>query len=177
MVALTLAVFGGSFFPMSQAPEAMAPLSLLTPHAWFLRGINDLAAGGGHRGRRAVAGGAGGGRRRDRRPRACSRARQVVTPMNALAIAQVNVLRLLRDRTGLFFVFLLPVILIVVLGTIYGGRVAPRHGDRGGRTAAPLGAELVDAIRNGAVELELREPATVEALAGAASRTGRSRSA
>jgi ABC-2 type transport system permease protein len=47
VVALTLAVFGGSFFPMSQAPEAMAALSLVTPHAWFIRGINDLAAGGG----------------------------------------------------------------------------------------------------------------------------------
>ena len=46
-MALTLAVLGGSFFPMSQAPEAMAALSLVTPHAWFLRGINDLAAGGG----------------------------------------------------------------------------------------------------------------------------------
>lgn len=47
VVALTLAVFGGSFFPMSQAPEGMAALSLVTPHAWFIRGINDLAAGGG----------------------------------------------------------------------------------------------------------------------------------
>lgn len=47
IVALTLAVLGGSFFPLSQAPEGMASLSLLTPHAWFLRGINDLAAGGG----------------------------------------------------------------------------------------------------------------------------------
>jgi ABC-2 type transport system permease protein len=47
VVALTLAVFGGSFFPMSQAPEAMTALSFLTPHAWFLRGVNDLAAGGG----------------------------------------------------------------------------------------------------------------------------------
>jgi ABC-2 type transport system permease protein len=47
VVALTLAVFGGSFFPMSQAPEGMAALSVVTPHAWFLRGINDLAAGGG----------------------------------------------------------------------------------------------------------------------------------
>jgi ABC-2 type transport system permease protein len=47
VVALTLAVFGGSFFPMSQAPEGMAALSFITPHAWFLRGINDLAAGGG----------------------------------------------------------------------------------------------------------------------------------
>ena len=47
VVALTLAVFGGSFFPMSQAPEPMASFSLVTPHAWFIRGINDLAAGGG----------------------------------------------------------------------------------------------------------------------------------
>lgn len=47
VVAMTLAVFGGSFFRMSQAPEAMASLSMLTPHAWFLRGIDDLAGGGG----------------------------------------------------------------------------------------------------------------------------------
>lgn len=47
IVALTLAVLGGSFFPISQAPEGLATLSLLTPHAWFIRGINDLAAGGG----------------------------------------------------------------------------------------------------------------------------------
>ncbi len=46
IVALTLAVLGGSFFPLSQAPEGMASLSLITPHAWFLRGINDLAGGG-----------------------------------------------------------------------------------------------------------------------------------
>jgi len=47
IVALTLGVLGGSFFPLSQAPEGMATLSLMTPHAWFIRGINDLAAGGG----------------------------------------------------------------------------------------------------------------------------------
>lgn len=47
IVALTLAVLGGSFFPVSQAPEGLASLSVITPHAWFIRGINDLAAGGG----------------------------------------------------------------------------------------------------------------------------------
>lgn len=47
VVAMTLAVFGGSFFRMSQAPEGMAALSVITPHSWFLRGINDLAGGGG----------------------------------------------------------------------------------------------------------------------------------
>lgn len=47
IIALTLAVLGGSFFPMSQAPEGLASLTVFTPHAWFLRGINDLASGGG----------------------------------------------------------------------------------------------------------------------------------
>jgi ABC-2 type transport system permease protein len=83
--------------------------------------------------------------------------------VNALAIAAVNVRRLLRDRTGLFFIFVLPVILIVVLGTMYGGRVAPRMGIVAVDSGA-LGTELVDAIRNGAVELELKKPATVEEL-------------
>ncbi len=75
--------------------------------------------------------------------------------MAALEIARVNLVRQLRDRMGLFFVFLLPVILIVVLGTVYGGRVAPRLGivsvDSG-----PLGAELVTAIRDGEMRLEVK---------------------
>jgi ABC-2 type transport system permease protein len=83
--------------------------------------------------------------------------------VNALAIAEVNVRRLLRDRTSTFFVFVLPIVLIVVLGTVYGGRIAPRMGIVAVESGA-LGAELVDAIRNGAVKLELKEPATVEEL-------------
>ncbi len=47
IVAMTLAIFGGSFFRMSQAPEGMAAFSILTPHAWFIRGVDDLAGGGG----------------------------------------------------------------------------------------------------------------------------------
>ena len=83
--------------------------------------------------------------------------------MNVLTIATVNVRRLLRDRTSLFFVFVLPIVLIVVLGTMYGGRTAPRMGIVAADSGA-LGAELVDAIRNGSLKLELKEPATVEAL-------------
>jgi ABC-2 type transport system permease protein len=83
--------------------------------------------------------------------------------MNALAIAGVNVRRMLRDRTSLFFVFVLPIVLIVVLGTMYGGRTAPRMGivvlEDG-----PLAAELAAAIREGPIELELKEPASVEEL-------------
>jgi ABC-2 type transport system permease protein len=47
IVALSLAVLGGSFFPVSQAPEGLAAVSLVAPHAWFLKGVNDLAGGGG----------------------------------------------------------------------------------------------------------------------------------
>jgi ABC-2 type transport system permease protein len=83
--------------------------------------------------------------------------------VNVLAIAAVNVQRLLRDRTGLFFVFVLPIVLIVVLGTMYGGRVAPRMGIVAIGSGA-LGAELVDAIRDGGVKLELKEPATIDEL-------------
>ena len=45
-VAITLAVLGGSFYPVSQAPDIMATLTLLTPHGWFLRGLGDLHGSG-----------------------------------------------------------------------------------------------------------------------------------
>jgi ABC-2 type transport system permease protein len=43
-VSVVLGLFGGTFFPLSQAPDLMAKLSLLTPHAWLMRGFRDLAA-------------------------------------------------------------------------------------------------------------------------------------
>jgi ABC-2 type transport system permease protein len=74
--------------------------------------------------------------------------------VRAFAIAGVNLRRLFRDRMGLFFIFVLPVILIVVLGTVFGGRTAPRIGivvvDSGA-----FANELVGAIRDGDVELEV----------------------
>ena len=47
IIAVVLGLLGGSFFPISQGPGLLANLSLLTPHAWFLRGLGDLAGGGG----------------------------------------------------------------------------------------------------------------------------------
>jgi ABC-type uncharacterized transport system permease subunit len=41
-VAITLGILGGTFAPVSEGPEAMATISLLTPHAWFLRGLAEL---------------------------------------------------------------------------------------------------------------------------------------
>ncbi|HEY4751695.1 MAG TPA: ABC transporter permease [Candidatus Limnocylindrales bacterium] len=43
MVALSLAAIGGVFLPLSQAPASIVTLSQITPHAWFLRGIDTLA--------------------------------------------------------------------------------------------------------------------------------------
>ena len=47
IIAVVLGMLGGVFFPISQAPGLIGKLSLLTPQAWFLRGLSDLAGGGG----------------------------------------------------------------------------------------------------------------------------------
>jgi ABC-2 type transport system permease protein len=43
ILAITLAILGGAFFGISQAPDLLRQLSVLTPHAWFLGGLNALA--------------------------------------------------------------------------------------------------------------------------------------
>ena len=47
IIAVVLGMLGGVFFPISQAPGILPKLSLLTPQAWFMRGLSDLAGGGG----------------------------------------------------------------------------------------------------------------------------------
>jgi len=47
IVAMTLAILGGTFFSLDRAPEFVGRLSLLTPHAWFLRGLDELASPAG----------------------------------------------------------------------------------------------------------------------------------
>jgi len=44
IVALSLAAVGGVFIPVSQAPEGLAIAAQVTPHYWFLRGIDTLAS-------------------------------------------------------------------------------------------------------------------------------------
>lgn len=65
--------------------------------------------------------------------------------MKALALAAVNVRRMLRDRSNVFFVFVFPMLLILALGVSFGGAFEPRIGvvavDVG-----PLGEELVDTL-------------------------------
>jgi ABC-2 type transport system permease protein len=45
MVALVLGMLGGAFFPVAQAGGLLATLSLATPQAWFLRGIENMTGG------------------------------------------------------------------------------------------------------------------------------------
>ena len=47
IVAMVLGMVGGSFFPVAEAGGLIEQLSLLTPHAWFLRALGDLRGGGG----------------------------------------------------------------------------------------------------------------------------------
>ena len=47
MVALVLGMLGGSFFPVAQAGGLLAALSLATPQAWFMRGLENLTGGAG----------------------------------------------------------------------------------------------------------------------------------
>jgi ABC-2 type transport system permease protein len=46
VIAVVLGLLGGAFFPIAQIGGFMAALSLITPHAWFLRGLAELAGGG-----------------------------------------------------------------------------------------------------------------------------------
>jgi ABC-2 type transport system permease protein len=89
--------------------------------------------------------------------------------MKALAIAATNVRRMLRDRLGLFFVFVLPTVIIVVMGIAFGGQRAPRVGVAVG-DGGPLAAELVATLDADSIGLDLRRFESVEAVRGAVER-------
>lgn len=45
IIAVILGMLGGTFFQVGQGDDLLSRLSLVTPHAWFLRGLGDLAGG------------------------------------------------------------------------------------------------------------------------------------
>jgi ABC-2 type transport system permease protein len=90
--------------------------------------------------------------------------------MKVLAIAWANLVRTSRDRLGLFFVVLMPMIIIVTLGITYGGQGAVRVGvtDEDG---GPLAIALVDAIpASSDARIEIHRYASAAALRDAVSR-------
>src|SRR5215472_542417 len=62
--------------------------------------------------------------------------------MKALWIAVANLRRMFRVRTNIFFVFVFPMALILILGATFGGSFTPRLGVVAQRSG-PLGAALV----------------------------------
>jgi ABC-2 type transport system permease protein len=46
VIAVSLGLLGGAFFPIQQSGSFMATVSLITPHAWFLRGLGGLVGEG-----------------------------------------------------------------------------------------------------------------------------------
>lgn len=65
--------------------------------------------------------------------------------MKALTIAGANIRRMIRDRSSFFFVFVLPLLLVLVLGAVYGGGFRPRLGIVAGN--GTLARELVDQLQ------------------------------
>ncbi len=72
--------------------------------------------------------------------------------MKTLAIARVNLTRLLRDRLGLFFIVLLPFIIILVMGAAFGGSFNPQLGIIEG-SGGSLGEALLSTLESSNVDL------------------------
>ena len=87
----------------------------------------------------------------------------MIQPTKALDIARINLLRQVRDRADLFFVFVLPTIIIVALGLQFGGPGRARLG-----VVVPSGdaaaAELVSLLEADPTRFDVRQIATVEQL-------------
>ena len=67
--------------------------------------------------------------------------------MKALWIALSNLRRMFRARANIFFVFVFPMLLILVLGATFGGSASPRLGVVSVRSG-PLGAALVHQLQH-----------------------------
>jgi ABC-2 type transport system permease protein len=63
-----------------------------------------------------------------------------------LAIGSANTRRFLRERANLFFVFVFPVLIILLLGMMYGGGMGYRIGVHVAGAGGPLAANLVAAL-------------------------------
>ena len=67
--------------------------------------------------------------------------------MRPLVIATTNVRRMLRDRSNIFFVFIFPMLLILVIGATFGGGFTPRIAVVGGDDG-PLAGEILAGLED-----------------------------
>lgn len=81
----------------------------------------------------------------------------------ALAIARVNLVRTMRDRTGFFFIFVLPFIIIAALGIQFGSATQARIG-----VVAPAGDpfadEFIARLESDDVDFEVRRSTDQDAI-------------
>lgn len=66
--------------------------------------------------------------------------------MKALSIGWVNVKRMLRERSNIFFVFIFPIALVVLIGVQFGGDFEPRIGVHQGDDGE-ISGQIVDALQ------------------------------
>ena len=78
-------------------------------------------------------------------------------------ITRVNLLRVFRDRTNYFFYLLLPLIIVIALGAMFGASGVSRLGVVS-TDAGELGDELVDILQHGEVEVDVRMRDSLEQL-------------
>ncbi len=89
--------------------------------------------------------------------------------MKALLIARANIVRMLRDRIGLVFTFVLPAVIIVVMGLAFGGQGTRQIGFVDA-DASPLSIELIDTIDRKGGPLELKRFGSAAGLSDAVQR-------
>lgn len=88
--------------------------------------------------------------------------------MKALSIGWVNIKRMVRERSNIFFVFIFPIALVLLIGVQFGGGFEPVvgvHEDGGGQVSADIVAAL-----DGEESLELREYESIDELTTAVER-------
>jgi ABC-2 type transport system permease protein len=86
--------------------------------------------------------------------------------VKALAIARSNITRMFRDRSAIFFVFIFPLALVLLIGLQFGGSFAPRLGvlvESPGSQSQRFVDQLIDEQRLEVVVFE-DEPALVAAV-------------
>lgn len=72
--------------------------------------------------------------------------------MKVFAIAGTNVRRMLADRGNIFFVFIMPLALVLLIGAQFGGDFRPQLGVVAG-SPGPLGDQLIEALGDRGVGL------------------------
>ena len=77
---------------------------------------------------------------------------------NIATVAAVNLKRLGRDRIGAFFIFVFPVVLILLLGVVFGDDSSAELGVRNG-SSGPLALDLVADLEGGSIEVTHDEDA------------------